>query len=125
MVGVTGFGFNCLGTSSLSSIFEVLTSSCRLMSIGDRTDSSTLGLDLEIKEGDFSGSSPTTNCSHSSAMEALVSFSFRSCFEVSSSTTMTSAGAVDCGILSENLGWLEIGSGVALIRLGGTDLYRM
>ena len=125
MLGETGFDYNCLGTSSLSSILVVFISSFLLFSGEDRirTDWSDLGLAIQVGEY-FNGISLTTRRSHSSAIEAVVLSSpaiWSSC-DISLSTTTKSTDEVDCAIASVESGLVESGSNVTSFSLGGTDL---
>lgn len=125
MLGETAFDFNCLGTSSLSSILVVVISSCLLLSGGDRsrTDWPELGLAVQVGEF-FTGTSWTTSRSHSSSIEAVVFSSpanWSSC-DISSLTTTTSSDEVDCAISLVGSGLVVYSSDVASFVFGGTDL---
>ncbi len=120
-MGETAFVFNCLGTSSLSKILEVFTSSCLLLLGGDRTDWSNLGLEIQAGEHNF-GASLTTSCSHSSVIWAFFSSTIKLNCEDSSSTSSTSSPEIDRTISSEESGWVNFGLEVASLNVGGTDL---
>nr|GMC73630.1 respiratory burst oxidase homolog protein C [Ipomoea batatas] len=74
LLDVTGkdvFLLSCFGTSSLSRILEVFSSSCLDVCGADRTSRSSFG--FELQEGEqILGSSDTISCSHSSAISSLV-----------------------------------------------------
>lgn len=123
-IGETDSLLNCLGTSSLSKILEVLASSCRLPSGGDRrSDWSSLGLEVQTGEC-ISETSLTISFSHSSVMQAdvLSSWAVRSSSEVSSLMKAASFVEFGCTITSGNFGWVAFGSQVSSLNLRDIDL---
>lgn len=118
IVGETVLDFNCLGNSSLSSILEVFASSCLLLSGEDRTDWSILGLETQAGENVL-GTSLTTSCSHSSAIEAVV---LSSLFVRSSSGVSSSKSIASRTMTSEESGSFEFSSDVVSSSLGGSGL---
>lgn len=116
------FVFNCFGASSLSNILEVLISNCLLLS-GDNI--TVLGLEIQVGENVF-GTSLTTSCSHSSAIDDAVLSSLiiglKSGHEDSASTAEVSIPQFDFKIISGESGWFELSSDVVSLGLGCIDL---
>lgn len=121
--GETTFDFNCVGTSSRSNILEVFSSSCLLLSGGDGTEWSNLGLDTQEGEN-LLGISLTTSCSHSSAILAAVlsSPAVRSNIAFSSSKTTISIAEFDFGGTSAESGRVEFTSDFLSLNSVGSDL---
>lgn len=125
MVGETTFAFNCLGISSLSNILDVFISICLLESGGDKIDWSNFGFNVQVGEY-FLGTSVTTSCSHSWAMQAefMSSPDVGSCCRVSSSKTTKSICEFVCPCLatSKESGRVAFGSNVVSFSFKGNDL---
>lgn len=122
--GDTTFVFNSLGTSNLSKILEVSLSSCLLLSRGKPDDWSNLTLGKQ--DGEYIlESSFTTNCSHSSVIQAMVLsswFLWSEC-NISSFTSMKSLMVVSAFIVTSDEGCsLELGSEDIPPTLGSIDL---
>lgn len=126
LVGTRGaFLFNSLGTSSLSSIRDVFTSSCLLLSCGDRTRRSYLG--WKIQEGELIlGASLTIRFSHSSVTRAESRSSSpivgSECGISSSMTTTFAVGFEGTKASSEESYWVEFRSAVTSFKMGRIDL---